>query len=92
MKWKKLVRENVDNRDRIQISADIKVVADTVEEAVLKLHNQLLDADAAITDGNEVANPKIVQKYEYWNKENEGDVQFTLFRNDNTFVEIENVQ
>lgn len=92
MKFKKIVKENVDGRDRVQLTATIKVIADSIEDALDKMDVELLNADAAITDGNGEPNPEIVDKYEYWNEENEGDVQFSVYKGRNSLVEVENVR
>ena len=92
MKFKKIVKENVDGRDRVQLRATIKVTASSIEDALEKMDAELLNADAAITDGNGGPNPEIVDKYEYWNEENEGDVQFRILKSNNSLVEVENVR
>lgn len=48
------------------------------EEVLHNLHEKLLSLDAAITDGNENPNPEIVDEYNYWDEENEGDVSFAI--------------
>ena len=92
MKFKKIVKENVDGRDRVQLTATIKVIANSIEDALEKMDAELLNVDAAITDGNGYPNQKIVDKYDYWNEENEGDVQFSILKSNNSLVEVENVR
>jgi hypothetical protein len=90
----RFVKESYSGR-QVKLTADFEVVGDTVEEALEDLHGRLLNADAAITDGNGNPNGEIVEKYEYWDKENEGDTFFNLCKDSNEkgymIVELENV-
>ena len=80
MKWKRINESNGNGRRvKVMLDAKIKVFGDTVEEALENLHNKLLTVDANITDSNGNPNPEIVDQYNYWNKENEGDVFFPVY-------------
>ena len=62
----------------VGITCNITLKGNSPEEVLQNLHEKLLNLDAAITDGNENPNPDIVDKYNYWDEENEGDVSFVI--------------
>ena len=76
----KFVKESVGtgNGSSVGITCKIALRGDSPEEVLQDLHHRLLSLDAAITDGNEEPNPKIVEKYNHWEEENGGDVVFTI--------------
>lgn len=76
----------------VGITCKIALKGDSPEEVLQNLHEKLLNLDAAITDGNENSNPEIVEKYNYWDKENEGDTMFPLYKDDDTYCEIYNAR
>lgn len=91
MKWK-LYKESTKNA--VKLTGSFKIYADNIEDALSELHEALLNADAAITDGNEGPNPQVVKKYNYWSDpdRNGSDVQFTIFNDkNNNYVDVETV-
>lgn len=71
----------------------VTIVGDTVEDALSKLREELRH----ISDEIEAANSKvatdgskIVKKYDYWNKENDGDVWFNIYESPYVKVDLEN--
>ena len=92
MKWNKLVKESNTFGGEIKISGEFSIFADTVEEALDKICEQLNNAYDNISRNKS----KLIKKYKYWNQENEGDVQFGIHydkdSNASAFVEIENVR
>lgn len=76
----------------VGITCKIILKGNSPEEVLQNLHEKLLNLDAAITDGNENPNPEIVEKYNYWDKENEGDTMFPLYKDDDTYCEIYNAR
>ena len=76
----KFVKESVgtDIGSGVGITCRITLNGDSPEEVLQNLHEKLLSLDAAITDGNENPNPDIVDEYNYWDEENEGDVSFVI--------------
>ena len=62
----------------VGITCNITLKGNSPEEVIQNLHEKLLNLDAAITDGNENPNPDIVDKYNHWDEENEGDVSFAI--------------
>ena len=90
MKWKKIIKESRDGK--VFLDARFWVSGNTIEEALDYLHDRLINADAGITDGNENPNPKLVEKYNYWNDENAGDVDFSIFsdREATTNIQVKN--
>ena len=75
----------------VKVVAHLEIVADTIDDALQNMHDELLNVDAGITDGNENPNPEIIEKYEYWNGENDGDVDFTVYRRPGVEVDVKNV-
>ena len=84
MKWK-MYKENTERVASIECV--VRVDADSIDEALEQLHTALISADAAVTDGNEQPNPKIVAKYNHWDKENEGDVDFVAYDDTDKFYD-----
>ena len=82
MKWnkirKRLVKESADTR--IEIEAVVRVQARDIKTAISRMHNELLDIDAEITDGNENPKPEIVQDYNNWNQNGGVDDELQIFR------------
>ena len=76
----KFVKESVgtDIGSGVGITCRITLKGNSPEEVLQNLHEKLLSLDAAITDGNENPNPDIVDEYNYWDEENEGDVSFVI--------------
>lgn len=77
---------------KIRISCRIELTGTDIEDVLWRMHHELLAADNAIEaekgygKGQEVA-----EKYRYWNRENEGDVQFSIVNRPHSFMEIENI-
>ena len=76
LKFKESV--GTDKGSSVGITCKIALKGNSPEEVLQNLHEKLLSLDAAITDGNENPNPEIVEKYNYWDEENGGDVMFTI--------------
>lgn len=95
---RKFVKES--SGPKVRLVATIEAIADTVDGALEVLHQRLLNTDAEITDGNENPNSKIVDKYNYWNGENEGDVEFRVYGDEDFYddkyyreeVELKNIK
>ena len=62
----------------VGITCNITLKGNSPEDVLQNLHEKLLNLDAAITDGNENPNPEIVDEYNHWDEENEGDVSFAI--------------
>lgn len=65
-------------KESVGITCKITLKGNSPEEVLQNLHEKLMSLDAAITDGNENPNPDIVDEYNYWDEENEGDVSFVI--------------
>jgi hypothetical protein len=85
VKWK-LYKESVDRGPGV--TCKIILRGRTPEEVIQNLHEELLNIDAKITDGNEGPNPKLIQTYNKWDDENEGDVMFKIYKSPNAYAEI----
>ena len=88
MKWK-LYKES-QRESGVGITCKIKIHGNSPDEVIEKLHEELLNIDAHVTDGNGEPDPKLIEKYRYWDNENEGDVSFSIYKSPNTIVVLEN--
>ena len=87
------VKEDTGNEgSSVGITCKIALKGNSPEEVIQNLHERLLNLDAAITDGNENPNLEMVEKYSYWDKENEGDTMFPLYKDDEVYCEIYNAR
>lgn len=75
---------------KIMLTCTITVEANKIEEALDELNDHLLNVDAAITDGNDKPNPEIVKKYKHYDRENDGDVDFAIYRKPGVLVNVQN--
>lgn len=75
---------------KILLTCTITVEANKIEAALNELNDHLLNVDAAITDGNDKPNPEIVKKYKHYDRENDGDVDFAIYRKPGVLVNVQN--
>ena len=88
MKWKLYKESEKRTPHKVGISCNIKVHGDSPEDAIRKLQDELTNIGGAVsaTDGEPDTN--LVEKYNYWDEKNEGDVMFSIYKSPESYVEI----
>ena len=88
-KWRKLCKES--SGKAVKLTCNITVYANNIKDALEKMDMKLLNADAAITL-DENPSPDVIDEYEQWDAENDGDVEFTIWDdNAGAYIDVKNV-
>ena len=89
MKWK-LYKESSGNA--VRLTCNITVYADTIQDAIEEMDRKLLNADAAITL-DEQPNPDLIDEYNKWDAENDRDVEYTMWQDEQgmSHIDVKNV-
>ena len=93
MKWK-LYKESISGKVKLTIGLKVDAVeGDSVDDALQKLQVELKKVEEEIRNAGstiETRTPHLVKKYDFWNKENDGDVWFNIYESPYVTVDLEN--
>ena len=87
MKWNRLVNESGSDKS-VGISCVIKVSGNTPEDAIRNFQNELTKLGGQVSEVDGEPDIKLVEKYRYWDEENDGDVFFNIYKSPEAELEI----